>query len=152
NSGLAGDGSGDSSDDGCPLLSPPNPDRDGSRLPSSKPSPLPSIPNPLIFPGCDGCDGFPPTQSAWGLRVIRILRVRALRSNAISIPTLRRKVAGRRSPRPSASADAGQFLDLAARSPATPSRATRSSEAVPTHSSWVAISALIADAIASASS
>src|SRR5262249_37144837 len=89
-------------------------------------------------------------------RVILIKRVRSFewgsRSRLISIPTLRRKVAGRRSPRPSASALDGQFLDLAARSPATPSRATRSSEAVPTHSSWVAISALIADAIASASS
>src|SRR5262249_62435772 len=37
NSALAGDGSGD----GCPLLSPPNPDRDGSRRPSSKPAPPP---------------------------------------------------------------------------------------------------------------
>ena len=64
-----------------------------------------------------------------------MVRVRARPSfvKAISIPTLRRKVAARRSRPDSARGLSGQVLDLATRSPTTSARAPRRSEAIPVH-------------------
>ena len=79
------------------------------------------------------------------------VRARPSRTKPISIPTLRKNVAARRSLPASALGLSGQVLDLAMRSPATSARASRRSEAVPVHSVCVAINARTAAAIGSAS-
>src|SRR5262245_25841033 len=80
----------------------------------SRPRPLISLSFSAVR---DGWDGFSPRLSGSVLRPILIWRVRrppGCRSKLISMPTLRRKVAGRRNPRPRASAEVGQFLDFTA--------------------------------------
>src|SRR5260370_4603609 len=76
----------------------------------------------------DGTDGSaPPTSGAewFAMLMMRMIRVLALpsRSNTISMPDLRRKVAARRSRPASALGLAGQVFELTARSPAIFARA-----------------------------
>src|SRR6266516_3582025 len=93
--------------------------------------------------GADGCaPGFSGAERS-GVVVILIIRVRARpsRSKPISMPTFRKKVAARRSLPASARGLSGQVLDLATRSPTSPARAPRRSEAVPVHTVRVVITA-----------
>src|SRR5262245_29620633 len=122
--------------------------RDGSTFHFGDLSRLPSPARPMVLLGLgrlDSWDGSFPTQFAWGVRVMMIVRVPSTFLKPISIPALRRNVAGRRNPRPSASALAGQFLDLSTFSPTTPSKVSRRFEAVPFHSlrdamrAWMAV-------------
>jgi hypothetical protein len=82
--------------------------------------------------------------------MVRVL-ARPPRSNVMSMPTLRRKVAARRTRPDSARADDGQVLVLRTFSPTSSSRAPRRSEAVPVHSVRVFISERMAEPTVSAS-
>jgi len=85
--------------------------------------------------------------------VMRMIRVLALpsRSNSISIPFLRKKVAARRSRPASALGLAGQVFELATRSPTTCARAPKISAAVCVHTVRLDIMVQMAAATGSAS-
>jgi hypothetical protein len=99
----------------------------------------------------DGVDGsIAPFSGVQEIRMVRV-RARPSRSNAMSIPTLRRKVAARRTLPESTRGAAGQVLAQRTVSLTSPARAPRRSDAVPVHTVREAISERTAEPTGSAS-
>ncbi len=93
-------------------------------------APLESLPRTVFSELADGADGRDGSNIPFsGMQKIRMVRVRARpsRSNEMSTPTLRRKVAARRSRPESARAVAGQVLARRTVSPTSSERAPRRS-------------------------